>query len=290
MKVKMREFGPQAVNMLQKKQGACHRKNGFTLIELLVVIAIIAILAAILFPVFARARENARRSSCQSNLKQIGLGLLQYTQDYDEQLASTYYYPDGVTNASWYSNNTNVYKWMDAIYPYVKSEQIFDCPSADTAGSYKYTYYKNLPSGGPTSPAHQSFGSYGLSQAYWGGGPGDADGPAAGENRGRSLSSIQAPTTTVWITDSVYDPRTTSRETYRVAGFGNNNQLQYLSERTPRLLSGEFSGAIPDRHLETTNVLYVDGHVKAQKLVALNALKNRADGVAVMPSFTIQDD
>src|SRR3954470_11098214 len=75
----------------------------FTLIELLVVIAIIAILAAILFPVFGRARENARRSTCQSNLKQIGLGLLQYTQDYDEKMpcASVTYPINGTLPSSW---------------------------------------------------------------------------------------------------------------------------------------------------------------------------------------------
>src|SRR5687767_10691477 len=66
------------------------RKTAFTLIELLVVIAIIALLAAILFPVFARARENARRAGCQSNLKQIGLGIMQYSQDYDELMPSSF--------------------------------------------------------------------------------------------------------------------------------------------------------------------------------------------------------
>src|SRR6478735_7183314 len=71
------------------------KMRGFTLIELLVVIAIIALLAAILFPVFARARENARKSSCQNNLKQIGVGLAQYTQDYDELLVAIYYGTNG---------------------------------------------------------------------------------------------------------------------------------------------------------------------------------------------------
>src|SRR5687768_6644094 len=100
--------------MLSRKQ---HRQNpGFTLIELLIVIAIIALLAAMLFPVFARARENSRRTSCQSNLKQIGLGLLQYVGDYDDKMPASAY--GGVAADS---NNTTAYKWMDAIFPYVKS-------------------------------------------------------------------------------------------------------------------------------------------------------------------------
>ena len=95
------------------------------MIELLVVIAIIAILAAILFPVFARARENARRAqSCQSNLKQIGLGILQYTQDYDET------YPLGnVNNISINGTLTNGVPWQYTVQPYVKSTQLFKCPS-----------------------------------------------------------------------------------------------------------------------------------------------------------------
>src|ERR1043165_3748325 len=95
--------------------------EGFTLIELLVVIAIIAILAAILFPVFGRARENARRSSCQSNLKQIALGIAQYTQDYDEQLIL-----GGWTGSV---SSTNPCRWYAMLDPYVKSRQIYVCPS-----------------------------------------------------------------------------------------------------------------------------------------------------------------
>ena len=98
------------------------RKLGFTLIELLVVIAIIAILAAILFPVFAKAREKARQSSCQSNVKQIEIGLLQYCQDYDETLPWGYIY----VGANWYS-------WAHEVYPYVKNQQLFTCPSDTSA-------------------------------------------------------------------------------------------------------------------------------------------------------------
>lgn len=103
-------------------------RRGFTLIELLVVIAIIAILAAILFPVFARAREKARQSSCSSNLKQIALAGLQYSQDYDERL------PFGYTSTT----GIGAWPWYDIMLPYMKNIQILECPSSSAAGRYAY--------------------------------------------------------------------------------------------------------------------------------------------------------
>ena len=106
-------------------------RRGFTLIELLVVIAIIAILAAILFPVFAKAREKARQSSCLSNTKQLILGVLQYLQDYDETLP---YYRLVNANfpAVWYDRDNPIadrHFWMEFVEPYLKNTQILACPS-----------------------------------------------------------------------------------------------------------------------------------------------------------------
>lgn len=103
-------------------QTSSNIRRGFTLIELLVVIAIIALLAAILFPVFARARENARKSNCQSNIKQLGLSMKQYIQDYDEIFPT-----DGAAVTA-----ANVSGWAYTLQPYLKSEQLLQCPTEPT--------------------------------------------------------------------------------------------------------------------------------------------------------------
>ncbi len=141
--------------------------KAFTLIELLVVIAIIA---AILFPVFARARENARRSSCQSNLKQIALGFVQYTQDYDEK------YPGWIQGAGTKpADHPDARGWAEVLQPYMKSTQIFQCPSETNApgvdgvgdpsdrmpGYTDYSYNLTLGLASATDP----FGQGGISSA-----------------------------------------------------------------------------------------------------------------------------
>ena len=120
-------------------QTRIRRSAAFTLVELLVVIAIVALLAAILFPVFSRARENARRAGCQSNLKQISLGALQYIQDYDER------FPLGITTdgGGIYSNS------FDLLQPYLKNSQVGICPSDAEPASVNL----HLPGSKPVSYA-----------------------------------------------------------------------------------------------------------------------------------------
>ncbi len=113
------------------------KSHGFTLIELLVVIAIISILASILFPVFARARENARRTSCLSNLKQMGLAMMQYTQDYDETYPYAWSNLGTTPPGGLWGLGTNIWAWQQILHPYHKSVQVFACPSGVGANDTK---------------------------------------------------------------------------------------------------------------------------------------------------------
>ena len=144
-------------------------RRGFTLIELLVVIAIIAILAAILFPVFAKVREKARQASCMSNMKQQGLAILQYTQDYDELMpqATVDYSGSWPTGTFWTAPSTSSVsgtQWANAIQPYLKSYAVYTCPSSDTwdwshstrSNLLSYTFNGDLqsyPSGNILAPS-----------------------------------------------------------------------------------------------------------------------------------------
>lgn len=126
------------------------KRHGFTLIELLVVIAIIAILAAILFPVFAKARAKARQTACLSNARQIATAFLQYNQDYDEMWPSSYYYKNKVPGGTGSSANGYV-QWSGMIQPYVKNDQLFVCPEHTVRGwaptCFTYEWIPNPPAG-----------------------------------------------------------------------------------------------------------------------------------------------
>lgn len=258
-------------------------RNAFTLIELLVVTTIIAILAAILFPVFARARENARKSSCQSNLKQIGLGILQYTQDYDETMPF-----DQLPNSSATPYNN---LWMDVMQAYVKSDQVFNCPSHAFAsgGTNIRPYSLNAA----RDANNKNIGSYALNSTYCrdDAGLGIIATPFSyGANDGASvqvvkMSSVEAPATTVAVADSSAQEYGGGTRAFVMRWF------QYAAPSSVSTLSGvPTMGSAIARHLEMVNVLWVDGHVKSMKVDALNATRTSGSSIHVSHLFSRQDD
>ena len=219
------------------------KTSAFTLIELLVVIAIIAILAAILFPVFARARENARRASCQSNLKQVGLGMLQYAQDYDEKYVPRSVGASGVDGVA----------WPYLLQPYMKSQQIFTCPSNSLAVA-DASYFIN-------SSWDAGFGTNRMGTSYL---VNDDISPQPGQFFSAvSLAAVNFPSTTVMAFDGGTNPAsdpnplnwTQKNRPFVTRAWVDNNVSSGGSQN-------DYGGPHP-RHLEQANVLFADGHVKS---------------------------
>ncbi len=224
------------------------RRSAFTLIELLVVIAIIAILAAILFPVFAQARDKARAVSCLSNMRQLGTAFVMYLQDYDEKVIPRYAAcpstgPTGPTQKL----------WTDTIMPYVKNQGIFICGSAQNTN-----YADQWRQWTPDIPANNNRGrvSVGYNQTISGWYFPTPDG--CGDMILPSLPQIQVPAKNVMFADSVSGNISGGFRGYL---FGNTAlNVPYV---------GTAGGSIGARHSEGTNLTFFDGHSKWYKGSAL---------------------
>jgi len=270
------------------------RKNGFTLIELLVVIAIIAILAAILFPVFAQAREKARAITCVSNLKQAGLAAMQYNQDYDEKFVPPYMYqiPGGSNATNFRSGRTGLYWWDDLLLPYTKSHEVALCPDRkfqlddSNAASAPLDEWYDIGGG-----VKKKVMSYAVNDVNWF----DAFGNAAetawdNDNSGANVStwhtgfqnknyqtdcsyqagcgiavaSISEPADTIWVVDT---PASVGPEIWQDADTDWNPQQPNQAGNNWTVHQGGF------------NAIWADGHAKW-----------RHDGTTKVCEWTTQDD
>ena len=232
--------------------------KGFTLIELLVVIAIIAILAAILFPVFAKVREKARQTSCASNMKQIGLATLQYVQDNDEHMPINAAALDGGYNGV-------PIGWAGMIYPYTKSTAVFVCPD-DSQGVVSYSMNAFMDQPGSAS-ATQPYGTSNSLAAF----AGPSTTVMYSEITGSYLNNGALPWYQ-WNAADIqqgYDIASPSGDGYTVWGFsslgsgapwgGVENATGYMYGQTPTNAAGQIA---PGRHTEGSNFVLADGHVK----------------------------
>jgi prepilin-type N-terminal cleavage/methylation domain-containing protein/prepilin-type processing-associated H-X9-DG protein len=273
------------------QSNAIRSRRGFTLIELLVVIAIIAILAAILFPVFAQAREKARAASCLSNTKQIGLSVLMYVQDYDEM------FPINHVEGFW-ADGVNDLNWARSVQPYVKNFQIFRCPDDSVASpdwegialSYGANSYYTYAAG---DGASQDFkGVIPMILDYDMNGVPDTEGIWIHPNSAASLARVTRPADSIMVCER-YDS-----DVYQNTGWaGNTTGVSAMSmvygmgdfwgpglipdggkpgipERydgdKPKAYPDGPEGAVKPHHNEQANFVFVDGHSKAMRPVQTN--------------------
>jgi prepilin-type N-terminal cleavage/methylation domain-containing protein/prepilin-type processing-associated H-X9-DG protein len=226
-------------------------RRGFTLIELLVVIAIIAILAAILFPVFAQARESARKASCQSNLKQISSGILMYLQDYDECFPSVGANNGNATGPAalgqpwpncygWPCVHTGgALTWAASIMPYVKNYQLFKCPSGNNGARNSWPGAGTNGFEVMNNPNTQRSISYYYNAAL-------GRNPSNGNVAGQPIASFDAPADRSMVCETGRD-RSSTDTAWRTDG-DRRRATRWNDWYAP--------------HQEGTNIAFMDGHVK----------------------------
>jgi prepilin-type N-terminal cleavage/methylation domain-containing protein/prepilin-type processing-associated H-X9-DG protein len=214
------------------------KKPGFTLIEILIVIAIITLLALLLFPAFAHAREGARRTSCLSNLRQIGMGVMQYAQDYDGRLPPN----DNVTGANWGTDAVTC--WIDELQPYIKTYKVFVCPSTHPTEDADRIFGK----------ANAPFYTYAINNVY------NYDSTQRLFEKGgpATLASIEDSANTVLAGDSIggsslwgFQVIGTTFKATEPATFGDADGVQ---------------GRFVARHSDGINFAFCDGHAKWMRL------------------------
>jgi prepilin-type N-terminal cleavage/methylation domain-containing protein/prepilin-type processing-associated H-X9-DG protein len=301
------------------------KPHGFTLIELLVVIAIIALLAAILFPVFARARENARRTSCASNLKQIALGFAQYQGDYDGRLPHAWDQVGGTGNGFSVNATNGTFEpviWLAKIEPYLKSRQIFTCPSftvfnKSTAGCAAGTVGTRSAKWNVGDPVLDSCAilnctegagniGYGYNVSFLAGGQfkgaggcqtdtntpyAVGSGPQYNDGIGVLESDLQVPASTVLLTETSWvnkglgtQPAFAATEILQAGIFEHDKDYHCSSTQSDKDI-------FPQRHFAGVNVTFVDGHVKWMTKEALLYTPGGASpGCDSIPIYTSTDE
>jgi prepilin-type N-terminal cleavage/methylation domain-containing protein/prepilin-type processing-associated H-X9-DG protein len=237
--------------------------RAFTLIELLVVIAIIAILAAILFPVFARARDQARKTACTSNLKQISMGMMMYVNDYDEKFPAISPFtgtggcahdPGGGRGSTICNNDTFVqfFGWALLVQPYVKNMQVFQCPSFPK-GSFKWDGWNYKKCFAKWPPLEEfPFGityEYKLCLAAYG-------------RAGGGMAGLQRPVDTMWVYEI------SAPHGFNMSSCGGAQGIQCFNNGNKAL--------IPQRAQMGFNVCFADGHVKFMQVSQTRFVKYNA--------------
>jgi prepilin-type N-terminal cleavage/methylation domain-containing protein/prepilin-type processing-associated H-X9-DG protein len=248
------------------------RRQGFTLIELLVVIAIIAILAAILFPVFAQAREKARQTECLNNTKQIALGVLQYLNDFDETFPMMGYRGVRGNIQCWFT-------FLSALDPYIKDKKdkgIFSCPSRRDAMDIGAFFNANDPNNGECGQ-FRNF-SYVPNPALI----------VAGPNPGQT-QLVQRNELPLKIAEIPYSAENTLMMDGSFMQQGGTCSPPYvLFTATNAAPTGFFSVAIEGRHNETVSVSYVDGHAKATKARSVACSGTNISGKSLPSRWCVQ--